>query len=85
MDIQLYQVDQVNYLVDFKNVAYYKASTQPDARQFEMAVPIDRSKYQDPQYEEKRREEEKGGEPPICSPFLFLHVATKLIIELAGS
>jgi carbon catabolite-derepressing protein kinase len=78
MDIQLYQVDQVNYLVDFKNVAYYKASTQPDSRPFEMA-------YQDPQYEEKRREEEKGKEPPICSPFLFLHVATKLIIELAGS
>lgn len=83
MDIQLYQVDQLNYLVDFKNVAYYKAATNPDARQFEMAVPIDRSK-KSAEYEAQKREEWKSGESPICSPFLFLHVATRLIIELAG-
>ncbi|KAG8804420.1 Protein kinase [Serendipita sp. 398] len=76
MDIQLFQVDQTNYLVDFKNVTYYKASTAQDARQYEMAVPIDRSKVL-----EKTRD---ASELPNCSPFLFLHVAIQLIIELAG-
>lgn len=80
MDIQLFQVDQANYLVDFKNVTYYKASTVPDAREFEMAVPIIRNK-------EKPEAVSNPGttsEPPNCSPFLFLHVAIQLIIELAG-
>lgn len=77
MDIQLFQVDHSNYLVDFKNVTYYKASTVPDARQYEMAVPIDRSKG-------RADVMEKNAEPPNCSPFLFLHVAIQLIIELAG-
>ena len=82
MDIQLFQVDQANYLVDFKNVTYYKASTVPDAREFEMAVPIIRNKGKEPPPPvEKTRD---TGEPPNCSPFLFLHVAIQLIIELAG-
>lgn len=82
MDIQLFQVDQANYLVDFKNVTYYKASTVPDAREFEMAVPIVRTKEKEqPPPVEKTRD---TTEPPNCSPFLFLHVAIQLIIELAG-
>lgn len=84
MDIQLYQVDQLNYLVDFKNVTYYKASTDPDARQFEMAVPIIRHAILEGDTIPEERKEDKSAEPPICSPFLFLHVATQLIIELAG-
>jgi carbon catabolite-derepressing protein kinase len=75
MDIQLFQVDQSNYLVDFKNVTYYKASTVPDAREFEMAVPIDRKNV---------KANSNTQDPPNCSPFLFLHVAIQLIIELAG-
>jgi len=82
MDIQLFQVDQSNYLVDFKNVTYYKASTVPDAREFEMAVPIVRNKEKvQPGAVEKARD---ATDLPHCSPFLFLHVAIQLIIELAG-
>jgi len=80
MDIQLFQVDHSNYLVDFKNVTYYKASTVPDAREFEMAVPIVRNKDKAAAVEKIR----DSAEPPNCSPFLFLHVAIQLIIELAG-
>jgi carbon catabolite-derepressing protein kinase len=86
MDVQLFQVDQANYLVDFKNVTYYKASTVPDAREFEMAVPIVRNKDKAAAAVAAAMISNpgSGSEPPNCSPFLFLHVAIQLIIELAG-
>lgn len=84
MDIQLFQVDQANYLVDFKNVTYYKASTASDAREFEMAFPIVRTKGKEPVVPPPIEKMRDSGEPPNCSPFLFLHVAIQLIIELAG-
>ena len=112
MDLQLYQVDSINFLVDFKNVAYYRASTAAAAARFEMAVPIKRRGRGEVAEEDDNttngthgddtsKDGADGGpaddddegllqaeatdkEVPVCSPFLFLEIATKLIIELAG-
>ncbi|KAG9094586.1 Protein kinase [Ceratobasidium sp. 370] len=76
-DLQLYQVDAINYLVDFRNVGYYHAS--PNS---ETASPFDEA-------ESPRVDAGKvGGEgrklDDITSPFLFLESTCRLIQQLAG-
>lgn len=87
MNLQLYMVDSINYLVDFHHKKSYKASTEPGAGKFDMAVP-------DPIFSETASEsgrsiKEKDGngaikEDEVVSPFVFMDVACRLILELAG-
>ena len=83
MNIQLYYVDGDNYLVDFHHKKSYKASTEPGAGKFDMAKPSLPSESasetgsvlpQDPQAQQET----------IVSPFVFMDVACKLILDLAG-
>ncbi|KIK02548.1 hypothetical protein K443DRAFT_677498 [Laccaria amethystina LaAM-08-1] len=88
MNLQLYMVDSINYLVDFHHRKSYRASTDPAAGKFDMAVP-------DPNFAETMSEsssgrsvKEKDGtavkEDEVVSPFVFMDVACRLILELAG-
>ncbi|CAE6465149.1 hypothetical protein ACGC1H_004319 [Rhizoctonia solani] len=76
-DLQLYQVDAINYLVDFRNVGYYHATVDP-ANESPFAE-IDNSQINGGKI---------GGEgrkiDDITSPFLFLESACRLIQQLAG-
>lgn len=76
MNIQLYYIDATNYMVDFHHKKSYKASTRPGAGKFDMAVP-----------HHPRTESEKDGsakEIEVVSPYVFMDVACRLILELAG-
>jgi carbon catabolite-derepressing protein kinase len=100
MDLQLYQVDPANYLVDFRNMGYYKASTSPTAKSpFERRAPSASSSPSSPSSEGSQnsadsKREREPGEPEhhtrdkkpvdISNAFLFLECACRLIIELAG-
>jgi carbon catabolite-derepressing protein kinase len=94
MNLQLYMVDSINYLVDFHHKKSYKASVEPGAGKFDMAVF-------DPDFtaaEEQTNEvmssgrsvKDLGGAPTvvqedeIVSPFVFMDLACRLILELAG-
>ncbi|KAE9400139.1 Pkinase-domain-containing protein [Gymnopus androsaceus JB14] len=76
MNIQLYWIDATNYLVDFHHKKSYKASTQPGAGKFDMAVP------RSPQAESEKDAAIKEAE--VVSPYVFMDVACRLILELAG-
>jgi carbon catabolite-derepressing protein kinase len=78
MNVQLYMVDSINYLVDFHHKKSYKASMEPDAGRFDMASPDNISETGS-----------EGGhgeiqEDDIVSPFVFMDLACRLILELAG-
>jgi len=88
MNLQLYMVDSINYLVDFHHKKSYRASTDPDAGKFDMAVfdPIFSAEINS---ESGRSVKEKDGsgtmkEDEVVSPFVFMDVACRLILELAG-
>lgn len=76
-------VDSINYLVDFHHKKSYKASTEPGAGKFDMEVP-------DPNFDtgsESASVKEKEPvlkEDEVVSPFVFMDVACRLILELAG-
>ncbi|KAF7783883.1 hypothetical protein Agabi119p4_48 [Agaricus bisporus var. burnettii] len=80
MNLQLYMVDSINYLVDFHHKKSYRASTEPGAGKFDIAV-LD-SKLMDEEL--ARREKEPVRDDDVVSPYVFMDVATKLILELAG-
>jgi carbon catabolite-derepressing protein kinase len=83
MNLQLYMVDSINYLVDFHHKKSYKASTAPGAGKFDMAVF-------DPDFSDKISEmgrslkDKDMKEDEVVSPFVFMDVACRLILELAG-
>jgi len=92
MNLQLYTVDSISYLVDFHHKKTYRASTEPGAGKFDMAVF-------DPTFSETSSEsgksvmkaerlkecgEESVKEDEVVSPFVFMDVACRLIQELAG-
>lgn len=87
MNIQLYHVDGTNYLVDFFHKKSYKASTDPGAGKYDMAIP-------DPNFSEtssetgtgapSAREKDGSKEDEVVSPFVFMDLACRLILELAG-
>jgi len=88
MNLQLYMVDSINYLVDFHHKKSYRASTEPGAGKFDMAVydPIFSAETSS---ESGRSVKEKDGsgtmkEDEVVSPFVFMDVACRLILELAG-
>ncbi|KAL4246551.1 Protein kinase domain-containing protein [Abortiporus biennis] len=66
MNLQLYMVDSINYLVDFHHKRTYKASVDPEAESSRSIKDV------------SVREEE------VISPFVFMDVACRLILELAG-
>ncbi|KAF8342768.1 kinase-like domain-containing protein, partial [Cantharellus anzutake] len=71
-DLQLYQVDSMNYLVDFRDLGYYRArSTDPDGP--DGYEPADRPDIP---------RDEKNGD--FQNPLIFLECACRLILELAG-
>lgn len=80
MNLQLYMVDSINYLVDFHHKKSYRASTEPGAGKFDIAVSD--SKLMDEEL--ARREKEPVRDDDVVSPYVFMDVATKLILELAG-
>ncbi|KAF8899460.1 CAMK/CAMKL/AMPK protein kinase [Infundibulicybe gibba] len=86
MNLQLYMVDSINYLVDFHHKKSYKASTEPGAGKFEMAVfdPV----FSETSSDSSRSLKDKDGvgfkEDEVVSPFVFMDVACRLILELAG-
>ncbi|KAG5341666.1 hypothetical protein C0989_008161 [Termitomyces sp. Mn162] len=87
MNLQLYMVDSINYLVDFHHKKSYKASTELGAGKFDMAVPD--TNFSDASSESGRSSiKEKEGiiikEDDVVSPYVFMDVACRLILELAG-
>ncbi|KAG8733210.1 Protein kinase [Ceratobasidium sp. 423] len=76
-DLQLYQVDAINYLVDFRNVGYYHATGDP-ANDSPFAT-IDSSQVSGGKIGAEGRKLDD-----ITSPFLFLESACRLIQQLAG-
>ena len=83
MNIQLYYVDGDNYLVDFHHKKSYKASTEPGAGKFDMAkpkpLPDDASETGSVLPQDNVVKDEN-----VVSPYVFMDVACKLILDLAG-
>jgi carbon catabolite-derepressing protein kinase len=132
MNLQLYRVDETNYLVDFRNVGYVRMNTTKDGElDSNVASPLDldgQNGFSADQttgnsaagiHEALEKAQRKGdqdasssattaataaaavkatqhathqssqanaaeGRKEVCSPFLFLECATRLIVELAG-
>jgi len=83
MNLQLYMVDSINYLVDFHHKKTYKASMEPGAGKFDMAYPDTLL----PETSSDGRSIKDGlavKEDEVVSPFVFMDVACGLILELAG-
>jgi len=75
MNLQLYMVDSINYLVDFHHKRTYKASTEPGAGKYDMSNADAQS---------EAGSDSTHGSFDIVSPFVFMDVACRLILELAG-
>ncbi|CAE6446506.1 unnamed protein product [Rhizoctonia solani] len=84
MDLQLYQVDPLNYLVDFRNLGCHHASTDPNApsKFTDAAWPGTDSNSSAPR--SPTLTEGAVLRADVCSPFLFLECACRLIVELAA-
>ncbi|TIB81684.1 Pkinase-domain-containing protein [Wallemia mellicola] len=106
MDLQLYRVDESNYLVDFRLVDYFpipptsedyirfdshenSAESSPGVKspgefsnntsEGHSAPNVDRL------YDANQKLQQSQQAGDVCSPFLFLDCACKLIVELAGA
>lgn len=82
MDLQLYKVDSSNYLVDFRNVGYYR--TPPDQKGFARlpnppppTTTTTTSSLATPQTAGTGTKEEQTQE--VTSPFLFLDCACRSV------
>ncbi|KAF9011448.1 kinase-like domain-containing protein [Cyathus striatus] len=91
MNLQLYMVDSINYLVDFHHKRTYKASTEPGAGKFDMASPdmedgasVSTTGVGSVGANSVMAGSGGGGENEVVSPFVFMDVACRLILELAG-
>ncbi|KAF7436002.1 Protein kinase [Pleurotus ostreatus] len=85
MNLQLYMVDSINYLVDFHHKKSYRASTEAGAGKFDMAVfdPL-LSETSSDSGRSINKDFVYGREEDVVSPFVFMDVACRLILELAG-
>ncbi|KAI0050235.1 snf 1 [Auriscalpium vulgare] len=83
MNLQLYMVDSINYLVDFHHKRSYKASTDPASGKFDMAN-LDALSETGSDSNPSSVKNEAREEDVIVSPFVFMDVACRLILELAG-
>jgi len=88
MNLQLYMVDSINYLVDFHHKKSYRASTEPGAGKFDMHLPDTTMAEMSSDSAERRSIKDKENaqlkEDDVVSPFVFMDVACRLILELAG-
>ena len=86
MNLQLYMVDSINYLVDFHHKKSYKANTEPGAGKFDMAVfdPLFSTETGSESGRSLKEKDGPGKDDEVVSPFVFMDVACKLILELAG-
>lgn len=82
MNLQLYMVDSINYLVDFHHKKTYKASTEPGAGKFDMANPD--TLLPETSSDGRSIKDGHAVEDEVISPFVFMDVACRLILELAG-
>ncbi|KAJ1306641.1 hypothetical protein OPQ81_007636 [Rhizoctonia solani] len=84
MDLQLYQVDPLNYLVDFRNLGCHHASTDPNApsKFTDVSWPGTDSNSSGPR--SPTLTEGAVLRADVCSPFFFLECACRLIVELAA-
>lgn len=82
MNVQLYYVDGDNYLVDFHHKRSYRASTVPGAGRFDAAQPLAPSESGSDAGSVFPQDAVK--EESILSPYVFMDVACKLILDLAG-
>lgn len=83
MNLQLYMVDSINYLVDFHHKKTYKASTEPGAGKFDMAH-LDFNLSETASESSRSVKDLSIRDEEIVSPFVFMDVACRLILELAG-
>ncbi|KDQ11188.1 hypothetical protein BOTBODRAFT_35489 [Botryobasidium botryosum FD-172 SS1] len=95
MDLQLYQVDASNYLVDFRNKGYYSASTAsnaasvfdphtPSSTTSTSESPLANGQPSETTGSTKNKSDRDKKDIDVTSPFLFLDCACRLIVELAG-
>jgi len=84
MNLQLYMVDSINYLVDFHHKKSYRASTEPGAGKFDMASYDTADWASDSSSSLKEKDGMVVKEDEVVSPFVFMDVACRLILELAG-
>ena len=89
MDLQLYRIDDANYLVDFRNLGYRSIKTESPATASSSftgthALPnaADEIRARKPAGGWRGSEARHGAE--VSSPYLFLEVAVQLISELAS-
>ena len=83
MNLQLYMVDSINYLVDFHHKKTYKASIEPGAGRFDMAH-LDYNLSETASESSRSIKDFSMREEEVVSPFIFMDVACRLILELAG-
>ena len=83
MNLQLYMVDSINYLVDFHHKKTYKASTEPGAGKFDMAHP-DYNLSETASESSRSVKDFSVQNEEVISPYVFMDVACRLILELAG-
>ncbi|KAI0713112.1 CAMK/CAMKL/AMPK protein kinase [Cerioporus squamosus] len=83
MNLQLYMVDSINYLVDFHHKKTYKASSEPGAGKFDMANP-DANMSETASESSRSVKDLNLRDEEIVSPYVFMDVACRLILELAG-
>ena len=83
MNLQLYMVDSINYLVDFHHKKTYKASSEPGAGKFDMANP-DANVSETASESSRSVKDLSLRDDEVVSPYIFMDVACRLILELAG-
>lgn len=83
MDLQLYRIDEQNYLVDFRNLGYraIKKDTTSPALSQQSGNTAEEVRTRKPEVR-KQAASRNGAE--VSSPYLFLEAATRLIVELAS-
>lgn len=81
MDLQLYKVDQVNYLVDFRNIGYYNAMEKGGLASAETAASATAETQPKTNGGKMETPGLIGG---VSGPFQFLEMACQLIAELAS-
>lgn len=88
MNLQLYMVDSINYLVDFHHKKSYKASAEPGAGKFDIHIADTTTSETSSESGERRSLKDKENqhlkEDEVFSPYVFMDVACRLILELAG-
>lgn len=93
MDLQLYRIDDQNFLVDFRNLGYRAIKTDPASPPVSQPSTFgdpsallpntaDELRARKPDFVPGRKPGKTGAE--VSSPYLFLECAVRLIVELAS-